>query len=329
MILDKTTKYLFSPFHRDVGNPKRKRIRSLLEFARFVDENNGVKDVYVSLYPYDFKLIDKIFLDLDGEESLEDAQRIYAYCLKEGVPVIPVASGKKGFHLYILVKPVRFDDVNEAKRALARATYGLLYRVFGNRKTLLSVDPHPIGDVKRLVRVPNTLRPPENKSFCTYLPPDEFLEMSWEDVVMYVKSPHVYDYDCLNGNRPDLSEFMIDEGGELDLKFEATKPIGNRTPLIPRKEGAVYEFLRRILRPCLYRHIIEPEPPHCVRVAATLDLLANGLTPEEIFDIYSKLGWRDWNPHITEYQIKSLIKLKPYSCRKLRRLGIPEVCCVG
>ena len=76
---------------------------------------------------------------------------------------------------------------------------------------------------------------------------------------------------------------------------------------------------------------MEKEPPHHVRVAATVDLMWAGLTIEEIVRIYSKLNWIDWNPKTTEYQVRDVFKrkLRPYSCKKLRSLGIPKLCCVG
>jgi hypothetical protein len=202
---------------------------------------------------------------------------------------------------------------------------GILYEAFGGSGSVLSVDPHPLGDVRRMVRVPNTLRPPENKSFCTYLPPDEFPSMSWEDLVLHTKSPHTYDYE-LTRDRPSIQEFKPPSW--FDGGF-AWSSIGDCPSIVPKGEGTAHEFLKRILRPCLYKHIIRSDPPHVVRVATTVDLLTMGLPPEDVFELYRQLKWADWDPKTTRYQIDSCRKLKPYSCKTLRRFHIPERCCVG
>jgi len=193
--LDGTTIRLFSPFKREVANPKRKPIWSLRQFVKFIEENNGRNDCYTSVYPLD-ETIDKIFLDLDGPKALEDAKAIYEYVyLEQDIPVIPVASGKKGIHLYILLKPKTYENPSNL---LSMVTYRILEDTFGEKVKETSVDPHVIGDVRRICRIPNTLRPPENLNWCTYLPPHKFVEMTETELVKHIKSPHIYEYD-LNG----------------------------------------------------------------------------------------------------------------------------------
>jgi len=317
MKIDSTTLHLFGEMPREMGNPSRITVYNIEQMSRFIEENNGVRDVYTSVYPLN-GVIDKIFFDLDGKGALDDAKKIYKWLKEKGFCGIPIASGKKGFHLYVLLKPAKYGD--ETKKLLLKASLSILQSVFKDEKSYISVDPHPIGDVRRICRVPNTLRPPQNLNLCTYLPPDSFLDMTEEDVTVHIKSPHVYEYE-FDGKLPTLKDFPEPEG--YDLK--EWKPIQNEIPIIT-KDGNV--FLRNVLRPCLYRRLLTPEPPHHVRVAATIDLL-KFFSPEEILNFYSQLGWSDWEPKTTYYQIEHCKGLKAYSCRKLRRLGVPSVCCVG
>jgi len=321
-VIDLTTYILFSPFNREVANPVRKRIRNIRQFLQFISDNNGVRDCYVSVYSADL-ILDKVFFDLDGSNALCDAKRMYVvFTEKLGIPVIPVASGKKGIHLYPLFKPKRYDA---PKTVLRNAQLYLLTEAFGKGvHPEVTVDPHTIGDVRRICRIPNTLRPPENRSWCTYLPAPDFLDWDDHDLREHIKHPHTYKYD-LNRKLVAMDElpqldpsetFQFKQNGG-EIKTEAVDEVGNED-----------EFLKRVLRPCLYRNIIRRNPPHEVRVATTVDLLTF-LPPEKIFKIYEKLGWDDWDPDITRYQIRSCIGLKPYSCRRLRALGIPRECCVG
>ena len=349
MKLDRTTIKLFSPFFREVANPKRRLIKGVWEFLRFIEQNNGVNDCYIDLYPWPFNgLIDKLFFDVDGingyGEALPYAQKFYEFLTEEkGLSVIPVASGKKGFHLYVLLKPRKYEN---AKELLYKVEYSLIVECFGNVKAvtvtdakgkdhptlrnergLIYFDPKVIGDVRRFVRVPNTLRPPENLNYCTYLPPDGFLRMTERTVAEHMKEPHVYDYN-LDGDFPALHELEVLPDLEARLKCR-NGDFAVHAPKMDLAPKNVLKFLKPLLRPCLYNRITQPEPRHAVRVAVTVDLLQAGLSKDTIFNIYKALGWRDWDPDITRYQIEHCEYLKPYSCAKLRRLGIPRECCVG
>lgn len=331
-MLDSTTKLLFSPFQREVATPVRRRIRSQKDFERFISTNNSKADCYCDLFPYPFNgTLDKVYFDFDGihgmHEALPFAQVFYVSLLKRGLTVIPVASGKKGFNIYVLFKPKRYK---EAKQLLHDVSYSLIIDEFGpvtpmtinddgvehptlvNDDGIIYIDPKVIGDVRRFSRIPNTLRPPENKAWCTYLPPEDFLRMSVEDVYNHIKSPHTYDYN-LDKKLLTMDEIPI---------HEAVREVSNSEVIAQSnlhfKEN---EYLRRVIRPSLYKHILQSEPHHSVRVAVTVDLL-EFLSPDEVFDIFSKLGWVDFDPEITKYQIISCVGLKRFSNRRLKELGI-------
>ena len=322
MKLDATTQMLFSPFDREVANPKRWRIHTEDEFIKFIDQNNGASDCYSSIYPAD-GAVDKIFFDIDSPNgitgSIDESRRLYSWLLSKGYNVIPVLSGKKGFHHYLLLKPKQYDN---SKSLLTRATLSILSECFGYGedgviKTTM-VDPHIVGDVRRISRIPNTLRPPENLTWCTYLPAD-WVKMTTAELVSQMKSPRTYDYD-LDGTFPTLEDFPDPPAEIMDWKL-----VESIEPAHPIKGNT---FLKNLLRPCLYRHMMLDHPGHSVRVAATVDLLGF-YEPGEIFEMYKSLGWSDWDPELTMEQIVSCRSLSPYGCKKLKQLGIPEACCVG
>lgn len=352
MKLDSTTINLFSPFStRECANPKRQPIKSQKDFEKFVERNNGVNDCYCDLYTYPFDgVIDKMYFDFDGinggfEVALPFAQRFYEFLTeRKGLDVIPVASGRKGFNLYPIFKPENYGG--RAKKMLYEVQYTLIVEEFGtvvsvtvldregkehpslrNEEGLIYLDPKTIGDVRRFARIPNTLRPPENVNYCTYLPHDEFLSMTTEEVARYMKFPRSYCYPFFNSPKKALGDFPV----YPDLALL----IGNQNGGGAVSAGARVipsggsEFLKPLLRPCLYRHLLTKEPRHDVRVAATVDLLNAGIPPKTIFEAYTKLNWADWDSEVTEYQIKNVNYLKPFSCSKLRSKGIPEICCEG
>lgn len=323
MKLDQTTQSLFSPFDREVANPKRWRIHNKGEFIRFIENNSGRADCFSSIYPADGS-IDKIYFDLDDPKGIvacrDEAEQLYSWLVMKGFNVIPVLSGKKGFNLYLLLKSKQYEN---SKKLLTKATYSILCDAFGYDKETGEVktdyvDAHPIGDVRRISRIPNTLRPPENLTWCTYLPED-WVKMSTAELVSQMKSPRTYEYD-LDGTFPMLEEFR-DPPSEIMKR----KIIESVEPARPMKGNV---FLKNLLRPCLYRHMMSDHPGHAVRVAATVDLLGF-FEPSKILEMYRVLNWTRWDPDLTLNQIYSCRHLKPYGCKKLRQLGIPEVCCVG
>lgn len=339
--MDKTTKILFGRTPREIATPKRWVINNLKELQVFISNNNGVHDCFTSVYPSNY-LIDKIFNDFDYSFVLEDAQKYYAWCLDNNYQAIPIVSGKKGYHIYFITHPKLYGK--ETKLLLTKATFSILKEVFGNFKQetvvmrgkevrilrtkdrIIAPDPTVIGDVRRITRIPNTLRPPENLNYCTYLPPRDFLDMDSLDVVKHMKKTHSYDYDIQFRKAPYLTDFEYDFDEEPDYR-SWTPILGDKKEVITSNPSM---FLQGLLRPCLYRHLTTIHPSHDVRTASTIDLLRAGYSPTEILSVYSTLGWEDFEEKYSLEQIESCQKYKQaYSCTKLRRLGIPIACCVG
>lgn len=323
MKLDSTTRMLFSPFTREVANPRRWRIHSEEEFVKFIERNNGVSDCYSSVYPSDGTLC-KIFFDIDSSDgvmgSVEDARKLYSWLLAEGFNVVPIITGKKGFHFYLLLKPKQYEN---AKMLLTKATYSILCSVFGQSEdgeiNTANVDPSVIGDIRQISRIPNTLRPPSNSTFCTYLPPEDWIKMDSVGLINHMKSPHIYDYS-LDGIMPSLEDFP-----DPPIEIMTRKIVESIEPARPMKGNI---FLKNLLRPCLYRHMMSNHPGHSVRVASTVDLLGF-FEPRKILEMYRVLNWTRWDPELTLEQIYSCRHLSPYGCKRLRQLGIPEACCIG
>lgn len=309
---------------------------------KFIDRNNGINNVYAGVYSENF-VVDKIFWDFDyGPNVLADTQKLYKWCLDNELQAIPIISGKKGTHLYIILHPHLYKA--KTKILLTKATFSILKSVFGPFKQIMhpnrngklvrklrtedriiGPDPAVMGDTKRISRIPNTLRPPENINYCTYLPPETFLDMTTQDCSEHMKSTHHYDYKIDFNKAPLLTDFEY-KFDDVDFqKWETIK--GTNTISIGTSNPNL--FLKNLLRPCLYRHITSIHPSQPVRVAVTIDLLLANYSVEEIDSIYSTLGWEDYLQKKDIEQIKSCKKYtEPFSCRKLRDYGIPKFCCV-
>lgn len=343
-MLDRMSLLLFGTMPRECGNPYRHRVETTEQVERHILENNGIHDCFVSVYSSNFT-IDKIFIDVDkGNYVLKDAKAVYKNIIDQGYPAVPVVSGMNGYHIYPILKPKRYGS--ETKLLLAKATYSIVQSVFGkfrverieknghrlliirNKDRIIGVDPKPIGDIRRLCRLPGTSRPPHNLSHCSYLPPDEFLDMTEEDISKYMKNPYFNGCDISYENAPTLHDFEY-EFAEVDFR-EWIDLGAHRTESISKPNL----FLETVLRPCLYHNIIKEHPDHDTRVAVSYDLLMAKYSPSFILSVFSTLGWEDWDDGYCFDQIKSCEKdikekhYNEYSCTKLRSLKIPTVCCV-
>jgi hypothetical protein len=307
LILDPLTLQLFGKFPREVGI--RSNIYTLEAFEKYLLQNEGITDCYTSIYTLNGE-IDKIFFDFDGKGSgLDDAKRVYRWLVAERHSVVAVASGKKGIHIYVLLKPIP-----TTKEVLTQATWGILKAVFGDGYTKTMADPHCIGDIRRISRIPNTRRPPLNNTWCTPLPA-EFINFSWGEVIQWTKMPH------------EFSTARTPTQTILDLPLVQLSEVRNITPALmvqPFKPSSSNSFLQSVLRPCLYNGITVPNPVHGARVAATIDLLQNySFSPEQIADFYQDLNWLDWSRQTTIDQIKSCLHLtRTFSCGRLRAIGM-------
>jgi len=309
-MIDPLTHQLFGQFPREVANPSRTVVYDLQGLKKFLTYNEGIRDSYISLYPLTGE-IDKILFELDGyARALEDAKKIYRYLTDAGEIVVPVASGRKGIHLYLLLRPKKYGTEEETKKLLYRKTYSILISVFGeDNYNKTTVDSSIIGDVRQIIRIPNTRRPPANKSWCTYLTPG-FMNSTWLDIINYTKMPHHMDrVPTPTTTLDDIPDPSIPIKALQHNHLDTTIPISGNW------------FLEGVLRPCLYRGIMQPNPSHDVRVATTIDLLIS-CSPHEILQIYSTLGWVDFNADETMRQIQSCSKYERYECPTLLRKGI-------
>lgn len=344
-MIDDITKQLFCRVPREVGNPKRSLVSSLNEIDRFVTNNSNKTDqVFISLYPSNF-IIDKVLFDMDfGDNVLTETKHLYSYFLENDYPCIPVVSGLKGsrklphYHLYLLTKPRIYGQ--DAKLLLYKTAYRIIEDVFGEfieklmdesgkQKRVILVDGHVIspdpaciGDIRRLVRIPNTPRLSSPKTFCTYLPND-FPKMSEKEIIEYSLTTHQLPMPIFD-SYPLLTDF------EYDLnKVRVLTPRSVVASSITIPDGNTNKYLKAILRSCIYRAITHIHPTHTVRVIAVVDLHVLGIPDDQIVSLLSTLGWEDFNEQITRHFLSYCKKYKSYSCSKLKEIGVCDGSCFG
>lgn len=322
-MLDQTTLSLFPTYPRDVGTPHRTTVKNIEELKTFMNINNGINDCFIALYD-NTRTVDKLFYDLDYGKSLLISKYLYQVWYEDmGLPVIPVASGRKGEHLYIRTKIYKNDNVKETKELLEKAAFGMLWLALKHLPR--EVDTSVIGDIRRITRIPGTKRPipvgsekPHN--YCTYLPKD--FHNFKENINSFIKKSHNYNFS--NKRIPiNIEEFA---GFDVEKHFPYFNRIrnilGDRGNTEFGDEGGIVapwnlvNYLKPLIRECLLQHIIRSNPSNIVRLATTYELL-QVFDPDRVVSIFGKIGWYDWDEGYTRYQVDRSVGKKPYSNKKL------------
>ena len=110
-------------------------------------------------------VIDKLYFDFDSKTNIEAAwneANHFQEKLKHNFQAesLLVYSGSKGFNLYVWLKIPFFESVKNLK-----ATYDRIQRTLLLGTNYKTLDQNPIGDIKRVSRVPYTIHP-KSRSLC-------------------------------------------------------------------------------------------------------------------------------------------------------------------
>ncbi len=272
---------LFPNYPVKVGNPIQYYVYNRNDLNRFATISSGDNDqTYASSCSYynDVAVFQSLFLETD-EVTPEPVRKVILWYEAHKIPWVCLHSGNRGFHLHGLFEPT----ITNHKTIKKFATM-----ILKDTGTTEMFDPHVTADLKRLCRIPNTQR--LGNGWCVPLTREEIFTIN--DVLEFKKlcvAPRFLDFKI--GKRPSLFEFVTEEIEE--------KPTQSITTAPPKE----IFFLKHILRPCVFKAIMTPNPKHNFRINAVIESFNHGLTATQIFNIFEKLNWIDFSHEQTKYQI--------------------------
>lgn len=305
--------FLFNQFPRDVSLPNsfkknsfyRKQVTCQRDFQRYLILMSGNSiGTYTSVYDTtDKPLIDKIVFDMDSKDLNEVFAEVDILCSRlhdRNMPYGVIFSGKKGFHIWSLLKPVKLQ------RDVAGYYLGNLHRSLING--LKTIDMHLIGNVSAMIRVPNTLN---GKIYCTPLP-FEFRKMNIQEILDYSRTQHTLNF--FPGELKTIEELSG------DFKFQKRDNTEEFKDEI--KVGSIpsIEILEDLIRPCVVKEIQKSNPCTTARLDFVSEMMFLSFSPKQILEVIKKLNWNNFDERMTQYQIKKIFerRLKPYSNSKLK-----------
>lgn len=368
--MDPVQKLLYGKFPRRVGNPVQWPVHSESELDAVIEECEGERNLYATISHFDLTegggvVSDKISIDLDSpmkeaafpstdrddekvmlmrqdrdlaEEVLgevcEDARRVAERAELEEIPLIGVFSGF-GVHLHLL-----YQEQVQARKHLATTV-----RRYLDELDLGTLDIQLIGDVQRILRIPNVRRVyvdadrgetiDENTHtmpcnlYTIPLTRDELKEITAEDLMVTSREPR--QIPLPDQERPEMKIYddYLEERATVRGEVEVQIDVENY------EQQGILNMLKELLQmPCMYERIVQPNPHHMVRFNSAVLLFNSGFTKEEIEDMFMTLGWVDADRQKTR-KFLDQIHSRGYadmSCETIMGLGLcrrkeePEEC---
>lgn len=295
------------------GRAIRRKIRDKDEYLSFIRDHNGKGNIAVQVHPdlnISYGVYDTLFLDFDGRGDIRDvfdeAKQMYSV-LGGGRLYF---SGRKGFHLYIDLKPVYLGSI-----------YASVLNEWAKQFKTKYLDLKSLKDRKRMARVVYTKHV---KSGLYMIPID--VSDNVAGIISKAMNPSETAYSYAVKENTSISD-------------ELRKIYAN----VKESEKKITQILVKPMR------ITEAEMPPCVRIGietlkktGELDhyarfhvvnyLLQIGIPEGEVEKLFAKYA-KDYDPSKTEYQVEYLRRrdMKPFNCKNAIAMGIcplemPELC---
>lgn len=374
--MDAITERLFGEFPRAVatdtvtGQLRQWVVHSPGEFDIFTDAVDGKRNPYVSISwrPVGGEVhLDKCYVDFDTPQKpdwpvfdadeplpedeivarmrndsavadavlgqpIAEARALIERAAENNTPAIAVFSGF-GIHVHLLYREKERPE--QQIETTARKYRGDL--------NLDCVDEQPIGDVKRVVRVPNCERvhiETDGERIIAQRPtgvhtvplvPADFDGLDAPTLLEVARTPRHPDPPDVE--RPVMQTHenyiqQVDEADQSDQRTVDASIIGEDDDLLA---FCLEEWLQL---PCMYERIQQPSPSQPTRFNCAVLLLNLGFSVTEVTEIFSRIGWRDFDRQKTKGYVQQIYR-KGYSdmsCASLRTEGLcvhadaPEDC---
>jgi len=229
----------------------------------------------------------------DLKASWDDAMKLYNFMVDSNYDVTIHYSGYRGFHVLVSVVPSPYS------KPQIRALQKFFKRVFN----LETCDKQIFGDIRRLIRIPETLH-------CGKFTKEDG---KWE---REGEGGFAYHIKSTEGELLDINDVIEENDIDLDYTYILNEYEG-RKPIHPY--------------PCVEKYMNNEEPPQIIRYSYVAYLSKMGKSPEEIFYLlkekhYSEgeYPWLDWDDEITMNQINHITgnsSYNPLRCNTLQDMG--------
>jgi len=316
---------MFNETPRFVGFPNQLWVETKFAFDNFERMFKNKVPYFVSPFRYKRKgvpIVDNLLFDIDSYFSIRmpwrNVKKLSDWCYKRDIPVIQNFSGGKGFHAFILFKPVPLYTPRD-KVDVSNLMYSIQMRL-SKELGLEAFDSPTYGRIRFLIRYPTskyiraneeTGKLEENGMYCRYLTNDEF-DKGCKHISKLVKEPGIVpqplksDISLLQISHHFKNFKIIPRKADNQIKLKI-KRLGNTVPNVPA-----------LGLPCLQAIATNTHPTHFERVELVAWLKHLQYTDIAINAFIKNRNWTRYRPGITSYQIRS-VKPRPVKCSFLEK----------
>ena len=298
--------------------PRRIKIINKNDVQFFVEIYNGKKDLYQTVYNYEdiidvnTVIVDKIFLDFDFDidmKFLKDARTVAKY-LYDNDYLFYIRFSGNGFHIFILLDQ---NELKNPKNAIKN------YVKFLHKETKTESDPAVVGDLRRVVRIPNTLNiKHKDRYYCISLSYDELMNMTYEEIRLLAKNSRNKN-DFINGHR------------YLNISTWDNNIIKNNNKRGQQKI-IINNQINDNIPPCVQSLMKDPMLGNAGRIQVILFFRDLGYTKEEVEEVlYNFLSEEKFNhcvyeEHLIDYLFEKDYIFNDCSIQKENGFCASEIC---
>lgn len=247
-------------------------------------------------------------VEVDGDEVVEQVRRLHAHLLEENISHGVWFSGN-GFHIWIALNKTHLPSSGTQVSHIKAAGKKVINEWKKNME-LYCMDPTVPFDTARMIRVPNSYNAKQHVGrWSIPLESEELLTLSWDDICELAREPRntAFYYGekgvhlpvkkvretqfKVTGDPVDFETVSMGRIKILPCLMEAACQVGSNPPHISRASLAIYlaSRLRNFLP--VQRTTVQMREKHV----------------HTLHDFIKTLQWADYDPGVTEYQIRSIV----------------------
>ena len=311
-----------------VGNPHQFWCESDFAFKGFERMFKGKSPFFVSTFAFKedkiTPIINNLFFDIDSYFSVRipyvNVRKLKLFCEQYNVPYVINFSGGKGFHFFMIFKPV--TPVSPlAKNKMANLMYSLQVHI-SEMLGIEAYDEPTYGRLRFLVRYPTSLYIRPNEETGAYEAGDFYCRnISGEDFDKGLK--HIRKLIVTPGEVPETPKATMTMNqlakklSGFKLRERVTKKTDNIDIKIKRT-GTVIPSITAVGVPCLQEIAAHAHPTHYERIELVSFLKLLGYTDTAICGFIRNRNWTRYNSSKTSYQVRTIAPRYP-KCTFLRK----------
>lgn len=313
---------MFTELPRYMGFPHQIWVEKRFAFDSFVKNFNGKRPLMVSTYQFKDKttpIVDSLVFDIDSYFGLripyKNTKSLIDFCRENKLPYVVSFSGGKGFHLFVMIKPI-IPKTEEDKDKLRDAMYSV-QKTMVEHCNVEAIDYPTMGRLHWLIRYPTSRyirfddqnKPEDNGFYCRNLTDDDF-DSGLKNISKIVNKPGIIP------KTPSSTKTLKDISKLFDNFKLQHRSYKNNKIMLSRICDTV-PTIEALGLPCLKELSKHSHPTHPERIELVAFLKYLGYTDLAINAFIKSLNWTRYSYSTTAYQVSTINARYP-KCTFLR-----------